>query len=171
MALISMLVIIVTVITQGVRVPADLRGQLKGSLLVNDGFFQAIGVISFGKPSVSRFSICTDINTSICVSYVFGSNRVSTLFSIDAFQQIIIVSLFTVHSRSLPWIGLRGLRITQQGYPWLHVWQWRWQAFLLLAIKPRAMSSTTSQPITSWSTLLACKHSVHNFSESDADKS
>ena len=49
MALISMLVIIVTVITQGARVPADLKGNLKGSLLIKDGVFQAIGVISFGK--------------------------------------------------------------------------------------------------------------------------
>lgn len=49
LALVSMLIIIVTVISQGVRIPADLRGQLKGSLLVNDGFFQAIGVISFGN--------------------------------------------------------------------------------------------------------------------------
>lgn len=44
-----MLVIITTVITQGVRVPADLKGHVKGSLLFNDGFFQAIGVISFGN--------------------------------------------------------------------------------------------------------------------------
>jgi len=49
-----MLVIIVTVITQGVRVPADLKGHVKGSLLVNDGFFQAIGVISFGNGSMYR---------------------------------------------------------------------------------------------------------------------
>lgn len=48
MALISMLVIVVTVISQGWRVPSDLRGQLKGSLFINSGFFQAIGVISFG---------------------------------------------------------------------------------------------------------------------------
>jgi len=43
-----MLVIIITVITQGPTVPADMKGQLKGSLLINDGVFQAIGVISFG---------------------------------------------------------------------------------------------------------------------------
>lgn len=47
-----MLVIIITVITQGVRVPADLKGHVKGSVLVNDGFFQAIGVISFGNDPV-----------------------------------------------------------------------------------------------------------------------
>ena len=50
-----MLVIIITVITQGVRVPADLRGHVKGSLLVNDGVFQAIGVISFGTHPIQRF--------------------------------------------------------------------------------------------------------------------
>lgn len=49
LALISMVVIITTVITQGVRVPPDLRGGLRGSLFVKEGVFQAIGVISFGR--------------------------------------------------------------------------------------------------------------------------
>ena len=49
LALISMLVIIVTVVTQGARVDPDLKGQVRGSVLVNSGIFQAIGVISFGK--------------------------------------------------------------------------------------------------------------------------
>jgi hypothetical protein len=49
LALISMLVIIITVITQGVRVPADMKGKLGGSLVANNGFFQAVGVISFGE--------------------------------------------------------------------------------------------------------------------------
>jgi solute carrier family 38 (sodium-coupled neutral amino acid transporter), member 11 len=48
LALISMLVIIVTVVTQGFVVDPDLRGNLRGLLFVNDGFFQAVGVISFG---------------------------------------------------------------------------------------------------------------------------
>jgi sodium-coupled neutral amino acid transporter 11 len=44
-----MLVIIFTVITQGFRVPPEKRGKFSTSLLtVNDGVFQAIGVISFG---------------------------------------------------------------------------------------------------------------------------
>ena len=47
-----MLVIIVTVITQGFRVPSDLKGNLRGSLFIRDGVFQAIGVISFGKGCV-----------------------------------------------------------------------------------------------------------------------
>ena len=51
LALISMLVIIVTVITQGAQVPAELRGDVKGSLFVRGGVFQAIGVISFGEQS------------------------------------------------------------------------------------------------------------------------
>jgi sodium-coupled neutral amino acid transporter 11 len=42
-----MVVIIVTVITQGARVPAEMRGSLSGSLFINSGIFQAIGVISF----------------------------------------------------------------------------------------------------------------------------
>jgi solute carrier family 38 (sodium-coupled neutral amino acid transporter), member 11 len=49
LALISMLVIIVTVVTQGFVVDTELRGNVRGLLFVNDGFFQAVGVISFGK--------------------------------------------------------------------------------------------------------------------------
>lgn len=52
MALISMLIIIITIITQGARVPENLRGNLKGSLFIRNGVFQAIGVISFGKESL-----------------------------------------------------------------------------------------------------------------------
>ena len=44
-----MLVIIITIITQGFRVPAESRGKFSVPLLtVNSGVFQAIGVISFG---------------------------------------------------------------------------------------------------------------------------
>jgi sodium-coupled neutral amino acid transporter 11 len=48
LALISMLIIIVTILTQGAVVDSDLRGNVRGLLFVNDGFFQAVGVISFG---------------------------------------------------------------------------------------------------------------------------
>lgn len=44
-----MLVIVVAVVTQGFRVPAESRGEVKSHLIVNSGFFQAVGVISFGK--------------------------------------------------------------------------------------------------------------------------
>lgn len=48
-ALVSMVVIIVTVVVQGAMVPADERGSFNRPLLtVNSGVFQAIGVISFG---------------------------------------------------------------------------------------------------------------------------
>lgn len=50
-----MLIIIFTVITQGPTVPSDLRGDLRGELFINSGFFQAVGVISFGKPSSAGF--------------------------------------------------------------------------------------------------------------------
>lgn len=43
-----MLIIVVTVVTQGAVVDSDLRGNLRGLLFINDGFFQAVGVISFG---------------------------------------------------------------------------------------------------------------------------
>lgn len=44
-----MIVIVVTVITQGFRVPSESRGEYKSILIVNSGFFQAVGVISFGE--------------------------------------------------------------------------------------------------------------------------
>lgn len=44
-----MIIIVVTVITQGFRVPSESRGEIKSLLLINSGFFQAVGVISFGK--------------------------------------------------------------------------------------------------------------------------
>ncbi|EME44736.1 hypothetical protein DOTSEDRAFT_72255 [Dothistroma septosporum NZE10] len=80
LALISMLVIIITVVTQGPLLPSAMRGQLKGSLLINDGFFQAIGVISFAfvchhnslliygslrTPTMDRFAKVTHYSTGI----------------------------------------------------------------------------------------------------------
>ncbi|MCJ1390059.1 hypothetical protein MMC18_002917 [Xylographa bjoerkii] len=80
LALISMLVIIVTVITQGVRVSSDLKGNLRGSLFIQYGVFQAIGVISFAfvchhnslliygslkKPTMDRFARVTHYSTFI----------------------------------------------------------------------------------------------------------
>jgi sodium-coupled neutral amino acid transporter 11 len=44
-----MLVIVVAVITQGFRVPSESRGEVKSLFFINSGFFQAVGVISFGK--------------------------------------------------------------------------------------------------------------------------
>ncbi|KAK4549683.1 hypothetical protein LTR36_004984 [Oleoguttula mirabilis] len=90
-ALISMIVIIITVVTQGPLQPADQRGQLKGSLIINDGVFQAIGVISFAfvchhnslliygslrKPTMDRFATVTHYSTSIsmvaCMTMALG---------------------------------------------------------------------------------------------------
>lgn len=80
MALVSMLVIIVTVVTQGPLMPADMRGPLKGSLIINSGVFQAIGVISFAfvchhnslliygslrTPTMDRFAKVTHYSTGI----------------------------------------------------------------------------------------------------------
>jgi sodium-coupled neutral amino acid transporter 11 len=49
LALISMGVIVVTVVVQGALTPRELRGSFgKNELVINDGIFQAIGVISFG---------------------------------------------------------------------------------------------------------------------------
>jgi sodium-coupled neutral amino acid transporter 11 len=44
-----MIVIVITVITQGFRVPSEARGEIKSQLIFNSGFFQAVGVISFGE--------------------------------------------------------------------------------------------------------------------------
>ena len=49
-ALIGMMIIVVTVLFQGMFVPADQRGSFSTPLLtINGGIFQAIGVISFGR--------------------------------------------------------------------------------------------------------------------------
>ena len=86
-----MMIIIITVVTQGpIQAPA-LRGQLKGSLLINDGVFQAIGVISFAfvchhnslliygslkTPTMDRFARVTHYSTGIsmvaCMAMALG---------------------------------------------------------------------------------------------------
>jgi sodium-coupled neutral amino acid transporter 11 len=84
-------VIVITILTQGPRLPADMRGQLRGSFLINDGVFQAIGVISFAfvchhnslliygslrKPTMDRFARVTHYSTAIsmvaCLSMALG---------------------------------------------------------------------------------------------------
>ncbi|KAI4847967.1 putative amino acid transporter [Aureobasidium sp. EXF-8846] len=64
----------------GPRVPAEMKGPIKGSLIINNGVFQAIGVISFAfvchhnslliygslqKPTMDRFAKVTHYSTSI----------------------------------------------------------------------------------------------------------
>ncbi|KAL7275983.1 hypothetical protein RUND412_001052 [Rhizina undulata] len=77
LALLSMLIIVVTVITQGFRVLKEDKGEFSLKLLtVNDGVFQAIGVISFDhnslliygslrKPTLDRFARVTHYSTGI----------------------------------------------------------------------------------------------------------
>lgn len=75
-----MVIIIVTVITQSFRVPAESKGQLRGSIVIRSGIFEAIGVIAFAfvchhnslliygslrKPTIDRFSRVTHYSTSI----------------------------------------------------------------------------------------------------------
>lgn len=55
LALVGMVIIVVTVLVQGLMVPAEQRGGFDlPTLTINGGIFQAIGVISFGKypPSI-----------------------------------------------------------------------------------------------------------------------
>ncbi|EPS35724.1 hypothetical protein H072_10877 [Dactylellina haptotyla CBS 200.50] len=88
LALVSMLVIILTVITQGFFVAKELKGSLTGPLLtINSGVFQAIGVISFDhnslliygslrKPTLDRFARVTHYSTGIsmvaCMAMAFA---------------------------------------------------------------------------------------------------
>ncbi|KAJ5342034.1 hypothetical protein N7541_011158 [Penicillium brevicompactum] len=80
LALVSMIVIVVTVITQGFRVPPDARGEIKSHLVFNTGFFQAVGVISFAfvchhnslliygslkRPTLDRFTRVTHYSTGV----------------------------------------------------------------------------------------------------------
>ncbi|TKX23007.1 transmembrane amino acid transporter-like protein [Elsinoe australis] len=91
LALISMLIIIVTVLTQGPSVPASMKGPIKGSILIHSNVFQAIGVISFAfvchhnslliygslqKPTMDRFAKVTHMSTGIsciaCLAMAFS---------------------------------------------------------------------------------------------------
>ncbi|KAI4146205.1 MAG: hypothetical protein LQ341_002152 [Variospora aurantia] len=87
LALLSMLVILISLVTQGATVPSELRGAVKGSLWTNPGVFQAIGVISFAlggwvshdvldhnslliygslrKPTMDRFARVTHYSTVV----------------------------------------------------------------------------------------------------------
>ncbi|KAK9382659.1 transmembrane amino acid transporter protein-domain-containing protein [Kockiozyma suomiensis] len=81
LALISMFVIIVAVVTEGIRAPQDIRGQFSTKLMtVNFGVFQGIGVISFAfvchhnslliygalrKPTMDRFARVTHWSTGV----------------------------------------------------------------------------------------------------------
>ena len=62
-----MLVIILTVLTQGPRVGPEYRGNLRGELFVNSGFFQAVGVISFLVQNPVLLDIIRLTGPSICV--------------------------------------------------------------------------------------------------------
>lgn len=72
-ALVSMIIIIVTVVTNGPAVDQGCRGSTKGLLFVNDGFFQAVGVISFGRRNQNL--LCEVLTcTSICLPSQFSSD-------------------------------------------------------------------------------------------------
>ncbi|KAB5582699.1 transmembrane amino acid transporter [Coniochaeta sp. 2T2.1] len=81
LALVSMGVIVVTVVVQGALTPSEARGSFgMDELIINDGIFQAIGVISFAfvchhnslliygsleKPTIDRFTRVTHYSTGI----------------------------------------------------------------------------------------------------------
>ncbi|KAF7618344.1 hypothetical protein AFLA_007241 [Aspergillus flavus NRRL3357] len=79
LALLSMVVILVAVLTQGFRVPSESRGEVKSLMIVNSGFFQAVGVISFDhnslliygslkKPTLDRFARVTHYSTGVSLA-------------------------------------------------------------------------------------------------------
>ncbi|KAF2864115.1 hypothetical protein K470DRAFT_209307 [Piedraia hortae CBS 480.64] len=80
LALVSMLIILMTVVVEGPMQPADARGQVQGSLVINPGIFHAVGVISFAfvchhnslliygslrTPTMDRFARVTHYSTAI----------------------------------------------------------------------------------------------------------
>ncbi|TVY50055.1 Vacuolar amino acid transporter [Lachnellula occidentalis] len=84
LALISMIIILFTVVTQSFMVPKESRGEFTTPLLtLNNGIFQAIGVISFAfvchhnslliygslkTPTIDRFSRVTHYSTGISMA-------------------------------------------------------------------------------------------------------
>lgn len=68
MALISMLIILITVITQGFNIPNESKGKIRDSLVIKGGVFQAIGVISFGTCMHPMFPKYKAYFTSFCMS-------------------------------------------------------------------------------------------------------
>ncbi|KAJ1708187.1 amino acid transporter [Aspergillus flavus] len=83
LALLSMVVILVAVLTQGFRVPSESRGEVKSLMILNSGFFQAVGVISFAfvchhnslliygslkKPTLDRFARVTHYSTGVSLA-------------------------------------------------------------------------------------------------------
>ena len=63
-----MVVIVITVIIQGPQVDPGARGEVKDLMFVNSGFFQAVGVISFGKSP--RKSYYPDPGLTTTVAFV-----------------------------------------------------------------------------------------------------
>lgn len=87
----SMAIIIVTVLVEGPTLPADLRGSSSGFTVIDSGFFEAVGVISFAyvchhntlliygslpTPTIDRWNQVTHISMGISVvaSLVMGAS-------------------------------------------------------------------------------------------------
>lgn len=62
-----MIIIILTVIIEGAKTPAEQRGTIRNSLFIESGVFQAVGVISFGKfTTISVGSITNLLIAFVC---------------------------------------------------------------------------------------------------------
>lgn len=112
-ALLSMVIIIVTVVTNGPTVDQGCRGSTSGLLFVNDGFFQAVGVISFGRRVRTSFGNML-IGPSICVPSQFFADLWFTQDADDGPFQ---------HSHALLDVCLL-YRLSYYGAGWLsHFWR------------------------------------------------
>lgn len=124
LALISMLIIIFTVVTNGPTVDPAFRGSTSGLLLANSGFFQAVGVISFAfvchhnslliygslnTPTIDRFSTVTHYSTLIsliaCLTMavsgflVFGDKTLGNVLNNFPAQPTQTQPLTQIHNR------------------------------------------------------------------------
>lgn len=66
-----MFIILLTVIIEGAQMPAEQKGTIHGSLFIEWGIFQAIGVISFGKSGIrSDYNCMANHGLSFRLPYV-----------------------------------------------------------------------------------------------------
>ena len=101
-----MLIIIAAVILQGAELPSELRGSIHGSLFIESGVFQAIGVISFAfvcrtysppHPSSPLLRLAKSAHLTHCLPpdhnslLIYGSLRKPT---IDRFARVTHYSTF-----------------------------------------------------------------------------
>ncbi|CAD6579179.1 MAG: hypothetical protein ASARMPREDX12_009085 [Alectoria sarmentosa] len=86
------IIILITVVTQGVGVPPDLKGDLRGSLFVRNGVFQAISHSSAVRVPTSLHLCSTDELSDHNSLLIYGSLKKPTM---DRFTRVTHYSTFT----------------------------------------------------------------------------